>query len=439
MKRRDFIKKAGLTAAATFAAPYILPSGSLFAATGARKAQHVVVCLYAGGVRSLESHKHANGQFGNMMPYTFTGNPIPLAGVDAGNILGTPSGPTLQEQGTLFNEFKMKEGPTGHYNGHATLITGQYTDTSLNINSNPQYPTLFELYRKHNSPSMSALNAWWVSNSLGPYPQLNYSSYPGYGSLYGANHIQPISFLDAGFESVYTEIDPFSGNNEAAIKAKLSHMRDFCDSNFNMEFSSSSGIMNTAEDKIILDQFIQDSFYKAGTGQYNDPWGLGGGYNGDMYNIFFAEKIIQEFQPELLVVNMQNVDVGHDYATGYLNNMLKADYALWHLWETIKSTPGMEDTILIAVPEHGRNQEGNGIIDAYGREAHDHTNDAMSRDVFCLLLSHQASTPVYSNNIITANTGEVIDIVPTVANILGFDNDIPTGLLNGRVLTEAFM
>ena len=70
MKRRDFIKKAGLTASAAFAAPYILPSGRLFAASGLRKADHVVVCLYAGGVRSWESHKFANGQYGNMMPYT---------------------------------------------------------------------------------------------------------------------------------------------------------------------------------------------------------------------------------------------------------------------------------------------------------------------------------------------------------------------------------
>ena len=80
MKRRDFIKKAGLTASAAFAAPYILPSGRLFAASGLRKADHVVVCLYAGGVRSWESHKFANGQYGNMMPYTFNGNTANLDG-----------------------------------------------------------------------------------------------------------------------------------------------------------------------------------------------------------------------------------------------------------------------------------------------------------------------------------------------------------------------
>ena len=119
--------------------------------------------------------------------------------------------------------------------------------------------------------------------------------------------------------------------------------------------------------------------------------------------------------------------------------MRRADYALWHLWETIKSTPGMENTILIALPEHGRNSEGNGIFDGFGRESSDHTNDAMSREIFCMMLSHQADTSIYANNIITQDTGESIDIVPTIANILGFDQDIPSGLLNGRVLNEVFM
>ena len=63
----------------------------------------------------------------------------------------------------------------------------------------------------------------------------------------------------------------------------------------------------------------------------------------------------------------------------------------------------------------------------------------MSREIFCMMLSHQANNNIYSNNIITNLTGESIDIVPTVANILGFDNDIPSGLLSGRILDEAFI
>ena len=66
-----FIKNLGLGTAATIGAPYLLPSGRLFAATGVRKANHVVFCLFAGGVRNLES-VHKND--GNLMPYTLKGN-----------------------------------------------------------------------------------------------------------------------------------------------------------------------------------------------------------------------------------------------------------------------------------------------------------------------------------------------------------------------------
>ena len=424
----------GLTAGASLAAPYILPSGRLFAATGARKADHVILCLFAGGVRSLESHQYSNGSYGNLMPYTFNGGVENLGGVDIGSALGLPSGQTLQEQGTLFSNMKLKQGPTGHYNGHATLLTGVYTDTNLNINANPQYPTIFELYRKHNSPSMSALNAWWVSNSLGPYPQLNYSTDPNYGASFGANHIQPMSFLSSGYDSIYNPNNSlFSDNN----LEKIASMKDFYDKSFNKSFSNNSGVVNTVEDKKIIEAFIQDYFNQAANGLLEDPWGVGDVYNGDMYNIFFAEEIIKEFKPELLVVNMQNVDAAHDDTTSYLNNLKRADYSLAHLWQTIKNTPGMENTILIAVPEHGRNLETNGIVDEFGREGTDHTGDDMSREVFCMIMGHQSNSMVNSNTIVSTET-ETIDIVPTIANILGFDNDIPNGSINGNILTQAF-
>ena len=134
---------------------------------------------------------------------------------------------------------------------------------------------------------------------------------------------------------------------------------------------------------------------------------------------------------------MQNVDTAHSNTTNYLKNLKRADYALAHLWETIKTTAGMENTILIAVPEHGRNSQTNGRVDEFGREGTDHTGDSMSRDVFTMVLGHQTDSFVNTNSIIDTEK-ETIDIVPTVANILGFDNDIPAGRINGNVLNEAF-
>ena len=70
MNRRKFMKSLGMATAGAFAAPYILPSGRLFAATGSRVANHVVLCLYAGGVRNMESIDKAEG---NLMPNILRG------------------------------------------------------------------------------------------------------------------------------------------------------------------------------------------------------------------------------------------------------------------------------------------------------------------------------------------------------------------------------
>ncbi len=352
--------------------------------------------------------------------------------------LPAPTGLPLQTYGTLFKEFRYNAGPTGHVSGHHTAITGVYNSNDLNINLPPVTPTVFEFYRKHNTPSMSALNAWWISDSLGPYPALNFSSDSNYGALYGANYIQPATLLSlAGYNSLG---DPRVV--QTPEKTLVKGIRTILDKNFGNSYSGGdAGVVNPETDAALLETYIDSSFTAAAGGQYNDPWVLGGGVmNNDMFNIFIAEKVLNEFKPELLVVNMQGVDVCHTNFTQYCNNIRKADYALAHLWNTIQSTPGlMNDTILIAVPEHGRNLSANTVMDQYGRYAIDHTGEQMSREIFCLVLG--PAGVVKQNQVITSVTGQSIDVVPTVADILGFYNDIPSNYRSnmGSPLLQAFV
>jgi hypothetical protein len=429
MKRRQFIKTSALAATATFAVPYILPGGRLFAATGARKANHVVFCLFAGGVRNLESMQKAKG---NLMPYTLTGNETLSSSIIGGmTTLPAPSGTKLQQQGTLFKEFRYRIGPTGHFNGHTTVITGNYTDNEVQLRQPPKFPTVFEYYRKHNSPSMSALNAWWVSDSLGPYPFLNYSNYDGYGAMYGANMLQPLTFFKPdSFNSVKNPVVFLDDAND-----KAATMRDFFNSRFKTPVTAiGSGVVNTEEDRKKISSFLVN----AGNSFTYDPFGVGNASNGDMINIAAAIKVLQEFKPELLVVNIQNIDICHSNYTEYCNNIRKADFALSKLWQAIQSTPGLaNDTVLIVAPEHGRNLEPNTVVDRFGNYALDHTNDEMSRQLFCLVLG--PPNVVKQNQTISTVTGESVDIVPTIANVLGFDSNIPFGMLPGRILNEAFV
>lgn len=431
MKRRNFLRKTATATAGALTLPYILPSGRLFAATGSRVVDHVVFCLFAGGVRNLESVHKADG---NLMRNTFTGS----ESISSDIASAVPNLPVigsqrLQQQGTLFREFRFAQGPTGHFNGHNTAITGVYSQQDINIRMRPQTPTVFEMYRKHTEPSKSALNAWWVSNALGPYPALNFSSHPSYGAMYGANFIQPTSIISQTSYQVLGNPKEFTPGQ----RDKVRQMRGFFDDNFSGTVNlGDAGVTNPEGDAAQIDDFLQTTFSEAASGQYNNPWGTGF-MTGDMFNIFAAEKIIGRFKPELLVVNMQDVDICHSNFTQYAAGLRAADYALAHLWQTIQSTPGMaNNTILIAAPEHGRNQQPNTVIDQFGRYAIDHTSDAMSREIFCLVVGPTGK--VVQNQTITQQVGQSIDIVPTIAHILGFHGDV-AGMLSGQVLGQALV
>ncbi len=431
MKRRDFLKQAGMAVAGAYVVPYILPSGRLFAATGARKANHVVFCLYAGGVRNIESVQQADG---NLMTAMLNGSGSISADI-ASAMDPLPSSPltsALQNYGTLFKEFRYKEGPTGHFNGHTVAMTGAYTTNDIVIKANPKVPTIFEYYRKHNSPQQTALNSWWVSNTLGPYPALNYSNAPGYGAIYGANFISPTSIYNGPGQATIENILSLSNNeNDAMLK-----LRSFVNQNFNKSYvDGSAGVTNTEADALLINSFISDMFLQTNPA----PWGISPNImSNDMYNIYFAEEILKRFKPELMVVNMQDVDVCHFNFTQYANNLRKADYSVAHLWNTIQNTPGLaNDTIMIIAPEHGRNLTGNNSIDAYGRRALDHTadvnvtqGDQMARQIFCMVVGPPSvvkQSLTLDVNAVQQPLGESIEIVPAIANILGFDTNIPSG------------
>ena len=436
MERRGFLKKAGLATAGMMAAPYILPSGRLFAASGTRKVNHVVLCLLAGGIRNAESvHQQESNLMTNLLNDT-NGGFVPQAGIDWSLPSNPISGGTrLQDHGTLFKEFRMAQGPTGHYNGHITALTGKYTNASLNLKSNPDFPTIFEYYRKHNDSgsAMSALNAWWVSDSLGPYPALNYSKYPGYGAEYGANYLQPSSLISQEAYNAVGTPKTFTAEQQAFAEK----IRGFCDDNFSNQFAAQEvGVVNTADEKQMLMSFL-DNLYQdalAGTPELNN-WGLGQYVNNDVLNVYYTEKVIKQFQPELTVCNMQAVDVCHTNFTGYCNNLRVADHAVAHLWETIQSTPGMaNDTVMIVVPEHGRNLDPNTVVDLYGRPAYDHTSDDSSREIFCLVAGPDS---VIKRQEFSDVRGESVDVVPTIADLLGFYDQIPAGIMDGQPLYDA--
>ncbi len=439
MKRRNFLKKAALTTVSTIAAPYILPAGRLFAPTGARVANHVVFVLFAGGIRQQESvyQQYLANQGlptqGNMMLNMLAGAP------PSNNLLfnlWSPVTQPLTQSGTLFREVEYKTGPTGHYNGHTVAMTGNYTETGLNLNINPEYPTVFEYYRKHSDPAKSAINAWWISEGLGPYPSLNYSRHFNYGAQYGANYLRPASlFGNAGnqFANAIT-YQPDDVQRVNKIKGLL-------DKNFHNTADDLPGIQNTPENRELVKNFILDLQDQGFSGMLEVAT-PGNDYNlltGDLINISAAWQVLDEFAPELTVINTTNLDVCHDNFSSYLNFLHRADYGIGWLWNKIQSHPILaDDTILICMPEHGRNLDSNNLTDQNGLGAYDHTGDTNSRRVFTLIVG--PPDKIKQGQVFGTQSNpaaESIDVIPTIAHILGFKDDIPLSL-PGRVLTEAF-
>ena len=431
MDRRSFIKKTAF-GAASLAVPTILPSGRLFAQTGTRRANHVVFCMFAGGVRNLESVFMNEG---NLMPNMLKGTSSISTDI-SNSIVPTPSSPltkTLQEYGTTFTNIKFKEGPPGHYNGHTSAITGQHTNENLSLRYNPPFPTVFEMYRKHNSPVHAAKNAWWISHNYGLYSMLNHSTHQDYGVKYAANQIAANAFFQSDISSSLRHELEFNSQKESVIR----DLQAYLDSNFSSTYSLNSGVTNSTQDRQEIVAWLKGIQDKVVAGQLLNPWGMPYGMSADQYSLFFTEELLKTLKPELTVVNLFDVDVAHDNFSWYANALHQADYGVARLWNTIQSIPEMkDDTVMIVMPEIGRNEVANTLIDQNGRAALDHTGgDPMARDVFCMVVG---PPNVVSQDKIDTTLGATVDVVPTIADILGFGSEIPLNL-PGSVLQNAFI
>ncbi len=438
MNRREFIRRAGLTAATTLAAPYILPTGRLFATSPNRVVNHVVFVLFAGGLRQQETieQRYISTQTGQSATGNIMNNM--LAGTaPSQHILHAPWTPILQTPlsnfGTLFREMEYDQSPTGHYNAHSNAMTGQYTETGLNLNVNPAFPTIFEYYRKHSNAS--AMNAWWLSEGLGPYPSLNYSSHVDYGAKYGANYLRPASLWN---NRHYVS----SMNYQPDDVARMNKVKDLLDHNFDRAAGTLQGISNTPQERQQIKDLIVNilTSIQNGTLPVPTPNNNYADLTGDLVNIATAWQVLETFKPELMVINTFNSDVCHSNFSNYLTALHRADFGVGWLWNKIQNDPVLaNDTLLICMPEHGRNLATNNVFDTNGLGAFDHTGDANSRRIFSLIAGPAGKV---RQNVSVGSQGspigKAIDIVPTIAHTLGFYNDIST-LLPGAPLLQAFV
>lgn len=429
MKRKEFIKKSTLTLGVGMVAPYILPSGRLFARTGVEKAEHVVMVMFAGGVRQqesilgryLEDSQGVSGAAGNIMPNLFNGN-APIKKIVYGqNIAGQPAGTdpiprllndALANKGMTFNEVKAQSA--GHYVGLNTLLTGSL-GAAQGLKTRPVSPTIFEYLRKHRG--FKATDCWFVGNGIGnSTPLLNSSDNVDYGLNYGANmFIPPITFGSYG-RNVLGNAKPYSVNE----LAPMYDMKQFLNQSFALESALQTTVKNTDEERTQIKEFMRNVYLKQSLGQIAMPPASS---TGDAFNVAYSAEILKEFKPKMLAVNISEVDGCHSNFTGYLRSLHRADHITAWLYDYIQNNiPEMKDnTVFIVAPECGRNLNPNPILDENDWVAFDHS-DANALRVWSLMIGK--NIPKISVGSESNPIGRLTDLVPTIADIFGVYDDV---------------
>lgn len=434
MKRRDFIKKTGLSAASGLVLPYILPSGRLFAPSGRQTSGHVVMVMFAGGVRHQEAvgQRYLDGSqidepyAGNIM-YNMLNGDAPtqkiVYGTGQGGINPIPQilGSTLQQQGTLFKEVSALSA--GHYGGLNSLVQGSSV-TTQGLKQRPLNPTIFEYLRRHGG--YNATDCWFIGNTIGnSVPLLNYSAHPNYGAQYGANFFAPLVTFGDSCREFMADAKVYHPENELDPMYAL---KQFLDNSFDQYAEGLLTLGNTAEEKQSIKAFMDEMYEKTENGTVAFPPVTD---SGDAANIGYACEVMKYFKPAVTVVNLSGVDTCHSDFTGYLQALHRADHAVGHLWDYIQNEiPDMAgNTTIICTPECGRNDEPNNILDDNDWLAYDHS-DQNSLRVFTLMAG-----PGIPANLSVGDednpVGLVTDSMLTVADILGVKPEVQAaGLIN---------
>ncbi len=423
MNRRSFIRKAVLTTGGVVGMPYLLPSGRLFSQTNSRIANHVVLVLFAGGIRHQDSigQRYLDGSQNESIPgnvlYNLLNGDAPedkiVYGTDGSRPGEIPIPPVLPiplaQQGTLFQE--MRTTQTGHFGGLNVAIQGTNI-TTQGLRERPLNPTIFEYLRRH--AGLPATDVWFVGNGIGnSVPLLNHSTHERYGVKYAANFLAPsITFSGMGFRHLANarvfhpeyELDP------------MYKMKFFLDHNWERVAETITGIGNTDEEKMEIKAFIDQLLDKTQNNTVTMPPVRD---IGDLETIGYTCEVMKHFTPTLTVVNLNNVDTCHGDFTGYLRNLHRIDHGAGFMWDFIQNQiPKMaNDTVMIVVPECGRNMDPNPILDANDWYGYDH-NDENSRRIFGLMVGKG----VPANLTLGSETnplGESADMCLTVADILG--------------------
>jgi hypothetical protein len=354
--RRDFLREATGAAAAT--ALFGLHPARLRAAGLSQK---VVVVTFGGGARDEET----------FMPDGQENIPFLLR--------------ELIPQATFFTQV-VNRGILGHYVATASLATGVYETFNNFAAVPPEYPTVFEYFRKDLNRPPS--DAWVIAPSNG-FNRIGESDHKGYGEGLGAGVILPkrllASALKPGQTNAYEHL--LRDNYETPLYAP-----DITGNHLELH--------ELAE---MLRMSVADFTTHAET--LASP---------DELSVYIARQLMRQVAPSMLWITLHDIDVAHSGAFSlYIQGIQRSDRLCAQIWKTIQSEPEYAGkTTMFILPDFGRDSDtdpgGNGF-------QHHRTGDALSRTTWMMALG-----PHVRQNTVVDRPVQSVDLVPTLGALLGF-------------------
>jgi len=291
-----------------------------------RRTEHVILVLFAGGVRTRET---------------------------LGQPEGVPTLARLAAEGVVYP--RTRTANLGHFGATMSVFTGISEARGIRENSRPLDPTLFEYLRRD---SGLAADDVWISTS-GGVQQTNFSHslHRDYGPEYGANVLDGDGILDEPTSG----LDPI-GTREfkdlLAAYGRPTEMEPSEQALFERMRGAVGGDGRGARDEdsassAVVERYILDEL-TSGTVE------LRGANAADAKALRVGRNLVSLFQPKLLAVVLQQADVAHGSFDAYTEVIRQNDAALGELWETVRQSPRMRDTTaIIVLPEFGRDRDLN--------------------------------------------------------------------------------
>lgn len=367
--RRDFLREA---AGIALGSGLVRPSWAR--AVNSSPKRKVVVVTFGGGARDQETFMQ-EGQ--ENIPHLMR---------------------ELIPQATFFTQV-VNRGILGHYVATASLATGVYETFNNFAAVSPQFPTVFEYFRK--DLKRPSADAWVVAPSNG-FNRIGESNHRSYGSGLGARVILPKRLLNAAISGPTHDYQHLLRDNYETPY-------------FTPELAGNDFELQQLE--MILKLSIDD--FKNHAQTLSSP---------DELSLYIAKQLMRQVAPSLLWITFHDIDIAHAGAYSlYLEGIRRTDRLCSDLWKAIQSEPAYAGhTTLFILPDFGRDSDDDAAGNGF---QHHRTGDVLSRTTWMLV----AGTGI-REGVVFDRAVDSTDLVPTLGSMLGFSANLAQGKPINEVL-----